>query len=103
MPNSACTSRTVRCWFEGHGSALRDGDGRLVAIEGILTDITERKRSEDELSFSHNLLTTAIESSPDAILVVDASDRVIMFNQHFVELWSVPAETRPCRDGRADP
>ena len=30
-------------WVEGHGSALRDGGGRLVAIEGILTDITERQ------------------------------------------------------------
>ena len=65
---------------------------RLVAIEGILTDITERKRAESELSFSHNLLTTAIENSPDAILVVDASDRVTMFNRHFVELWNIPPE-----------
>ena len=30
-------------WFEDNGRALRDADGRLVAIEGLLTDITERK------------------------------------------------------------
>ena len=30
-------------WFEDNGRALRDADGRLIAIEGILTDITERK------------------------------------------------------------
>ena len=54
-------------------SAVRDADNRLVAIEGILTDITERKRAESELAFSHILLTTAIENSPDAILVVDAN------------------------------
>ncbi len=30
-------------WFSDEGRALRDGHGRLIAIEGILTDITERK------------------------------------------------------------
>ncbi len=79
-------------WFESHGTALRDRDGRLIAIEGILTDITERKRVEIELSFSHNLLTTAIENSPDAILVVDAGDRITKFNRHFVELWNIPQQ-----------
>jgi diguanylate cyclase (GGDEF)-like protein/PAS domain S-box-containing protein len=78
--------------FESRASAVRDGENRIVAIEGILTDVTERKRSASELSFSHNLLTTAIESSPDAIIIVDASDRIIMFNRHFVELWDIPLE-----------
>ena len=30
-------------WFEDSGRALRDADGRLIAIDGVLTDITERK------------------------------------------------------------
>ena len=30
-------------WFDDNGRALRDAEGRLIAIEGILTDITERK------------------------------------------------------------
>jgi diguanylate cyclase (GGDEF)-like protein/PAS domain S-box-containing protein len=79
-------------WLEGRGYAVRDEERRLVAIEGILTDITERKRSESELSFSHILLTTALENSPDAIIIVDASDRIIMSNQHFIELWDIPPE-----------
>ena len=77
-------------WLEGRGYAMRDEERRLVAIEGILTDITERKNSERELSVSKLLLTTAVENSPDAIIVVDASDRIIMFNQNFVELWDLP-------------
>jgi len=79
-------------WVDGHGTALRDGDGRIVAIEGMLTDITERKTAERELSISKLLLTTAIENSPDAIIIVDASNRIIMFNQHFVELWDIPPD-----------
>ena len=71
---------------------MLDGSDRVTAIEGILTDVTERKRSEAWLSFSHILLTTAIESSPDAVLIVDAGNRIIKFNRHFVDLWDIPQE-----------
>ena len=77
-------------WFDSEGYALRDRAGKLIGIEGILTDVTERKSSESKLTFSHILLTTAIESSPDGILVVDEDGRIIMFNRHFVELWDIP-------------
>jgi diguanylate cyclase (GGDEF)-like protein/PAS domain S-box-containing protein len=79
-------------WFDGKGYALRDRTGKLTGIEGLLTDVTERKNSESKLAFSHILLSTAIESSPDAILVVDANTRILMFNRHFVELWQIPAQ-----------
>jgi len=77
-------------WFDSEGYALRDSAGKLTGIEGILSDVTERKNAERKLSFSHILLTTAIESSPDAILVVDETGRIIMFNRHFIELWAIP-------------
>jgi diguanylate cyclase (GGDEF)-like protein/PAS domain S-box-containing protein len=77
-------------WFDGEGYALRNRIGKLTGIEGILTDITERKRSENELAFSHILLTAAIENSPDAILIVGTDNQIIRFNQHFVELWDIP-------------
>jgi diguanylate cyclase (GGDEF)-like protein/PAS domain S-box-containing protein len=78
--------------FDSRGSAVRDADNRIVAIEGILTDVTDRKNSENELSFSQILLASAIENSPDAILVVDVNGRIIVFNRHFVELWAIPSE-----------
>jgi len=77
-------------WFDSEGYALRDATGKLTGIEGILSDVTERKNAERKLSFSHILLTTAIESSPDAILVVDETGRIIIFNRHFIELWNIP-------------
>jgi diguanylate cyclase (GGDEF)-like protein/PAS domain S-box-containing protein len=37
-------------WFDGEGYALRDATGRLTAIEGILTDVDERKRKAREIA-----------------------------------------------------
>ena len=37
-------------WFDGHGRALRDGENRLVAVEGILTDITDRKLAAEQIA-----------------------------------------------------
>ena len=37
-------------WFEGRGYAVRDRQDRLIAIEGILTDITERKSAGEKIA-----------------------------------------------------
>jgi diguanylate cyclase (GGDEF)-like protein len=37
-------------WLEGRGYPVRDEGHRLVAIEGILTDITERKSTGDRIA-----------------------------------------------------
>jgi diguanylate cyclase (GGDEF)-like protein/PAS domain S-box-containing protein len=37
-------------WFDGEGYALRDAAGQLTAIEGILTDVTDRKRKTEEIA-----------------------------------------------------
>ena len=39
-------------WVHSLGAAARDDDGEVEAIHGILVDITERKKSEDELEIT---------------------------------------------------
>lgn len=38
-----------RAWFEGHLSPCRDAASDVIAIEGIITDITERKQTAREV------------------------------------------------------
>ena len=40
------------------------------------------------------------EVGPDGILVVDEHDRIISFNQRFVELWKMPPALAEARDDR---
>ena len=37
-------------WFDGEGYALRNAAGQLTAIEGILTDVTDRKRKTEDIA-----------------------------------------------------
>ena len=87
-----------RIWFFGETRPLRGADGHVTALEGILTDISEQKHAEEKLAASHTILTTAIESSPDAILVVNHNDRISTLNRHFVELWDIPKQMIARRD-----
>jgi len=71
---------------------LRGPDGRPYAVCGIATEITGRKRVEDELRRSVSLLQATLESTGDAILVVDTDGHVVQFNRRFIDTWGISGE-----------
>ena len=91
-------------WFEGRTVRLCDDAGRLIALEGLMTDIAARKQMEQELAASHVLLTAAIENSPDAIFVVDQHEHLTTLNRNFVDMWNIPGKLIGAQDhtGRLD-
>ncbi|WP_156921899.1 putative bifunctional diguanylate cyclase/phosphodiesterase [Azorhizobium doebereinerae] len=77
-------------WWRGKIRGLRDGTGRVVALEGVLDEIDARKRAQDALEFTNLLLKTQMETSPDGIVVVDETGRIISVNRQFWEMWRIP-------------
>lgn len=77
-------------WVENRYAPKRNASGRLVEVSGVLVDVTERKAAAEKLQFANSLLATLKETSPDAILVVDADRKISTFNQHFMDLWRLP-------------
>ena len=56
---------------------IYDANGNPQFLVCVTLDITERKSAEEKLQFANILLTTLRDTSPDAILVVDAEQRII--------------------------
>jgi hypothetical protein len=61
-----------------------------VKVMGVIQDITDRKKSEEDLAFNNLLLRTQQEASVDGILVVDENDKIISYNQKFIEFAKIP-------------
>ncbi|HEY6953403.1 MAG TPA: PAS domain S-box protein [Bacteroidota bacterium] len=77
---------------------IRDESGKPVALIGVATDITERKRTEQDLRTTLSLLSATLEATADGILVVDTAGKISSFNERFVELWRIPDELKNSRD-----
>lgn len=71
---------------------LFDPSGHPYAVCGIATDITARKRVAEQLRDSVSLLQATLESTGDAILVVDRRGCVVQFNSRFSETWGIGEE-----------
>ncbi|AOW08831.1 PAS domain S-box protein [Flavobacterium gilvum] len=55
-------------------------------INGIMRNITERKKIEEKLAKSENLLHTIFENQPECIKIVDATGNLILMNQIGLEM-----------------
>jgi diguanylate cyclase (GGDEF)-like protein/PAS domain S-box-containing protein len=70
-------------WVLQDESVVRAADGVAGAlVQGVLLDITERKRAEEALRASEEQKRTIIETASYAFIGMDTDGRVIDWNQH---------------------
>jgi PAS domain S-box-containing protein len=63
--------------------AIKDNEGNIIGIIGIITDITERKQDEDKLQKSENMLLTILDNFPGVIFWKDRQSIYLGCNQSF--------------------
>ncbi|VVB75916.1 Methanogenesis regulatory histidine kinase FilI [Candidatus Tiddalikarchaeum anstoanum] len=73
-------------WFEDKGKARTDDSGKVVGILGIIRDITERRKAEENLRNSEEEFRTIFDSSTDGIIVVDLNGKILKINKKILEL-----------------
>jgi PAS domain S-box-containing protein len=67
-------------WFEFEYNPIRNETSDVIAVSFIARDITERKQIEIELYRSRATLASVLDSSPAAILLLDAQMQIRLYN-----------------------
>ena len=79
-------------WILGRGKAFeRDEDGQAIRVIGTHTDITERKKSENEIRNLRNYLKSIIDSMPFVLIGLDHKTNVTLWNAKAVEVTGLTA------------
>ena len=86
-------------WVDANLEPFRDRDGR---IDGFILLETELSHSSDhaarlaalerEARSAHDRLVEAVEALPDAFVLFDAQDRLVMWNRRYAEFYDCTAE-----------
>jgi len=74
-------------WVRSTISAVRDEEGNVEFLVGVTEDVTERRRAQELLKESHDLLRAVMEGTTDAIFVKDRESRYLMINEAGAEVF----------------
>ena len=69
-----------------------DKEGNIAGVEGIFTDITERKKSEETLQKSQQELASVFKNIPQAVVYLDENSNIKNISPRFTELFGYTLE-----------
>ena len=80
------------------GKRMVGSNGELIGLLGIISDISDRKRADDDLRRKTAILEAQVETSLDGIIVVDSEGQRLITNKRLMDMWNVPAAMRNEKD-----
>ena len=81
-------------WTEVLRVPIRDKAGRVVAVEGVLRDVTRQKELESERDRHAALLQMVIANIQDGVLAESEDGRITVANEAFCRMFDLPAPAR---------
>ena len=76
-------------WVEDHGWYNTDENGNILSHEGIIRDITQRKKAEEELAQERYLMLMLMDNLPDHIYFKDLESRFVRINKSQAQFFGL--------------
>jgi PAS domain S-box-containing protein len=76
-------------WAHLTAAVVRDADGQLRFSYGLIQDIDEIKRVQQDSKRFMQLLQTTLELATDGILIIDMQANLLYYNQQIIRLWGI--------------
>lgn len=76
-------------WLQEQGRLIKVEGKTEYLLEGWILDVTERKNIAQSLYESESRYRSLVDASPDSILMLDTSGRLLFGNQHFCGLVGI--------------
>ncbi len=80
------TRRGETKWVWEQGEGIADENDVVIALEGFISDVTERKRAEQALGESEERFRDLFENARDAMFSYDLRGRMLSANQRAAEI-----------------
>src|SRR5579862_3079162 len=79
-------------WFHCEAKMIRHGDGSPWFIHGVAFDITDLKRTEEELEDERNIVSAILDTVGALVIVLDREGRIVRFNRACEEMTGESSE-----------
>lgn len=79
-------------WIENRFVPAYDGEGNLLRLDGLVTNITERKATEGKLRQSEAMFSSLAKVSPVGIFRIDTKGNCIYVNSRWIQVAGIPLE-----------
>ncbi len=75
-----------------NAKAIRDAQGKILRFEGTVEDVSEKKQAEENLQERELRLQNILESTTDAIITLDETQRIFSFSKSAEAMFGYAAE-----------
>lgn len=79
-------------WLSDSATTVRDEIGNVVRYEGVVRDITNQKRAEDEVAEGRRRLQEVIDTVPAVINLKDVQMRYVLMNRYMASIFNIEPE-----------
>ncbi len=86
-------SRRDKGYFLRTLSPVKNAEGKTMAVTAVSKDITELKRTEEEVEKSRKFFVSIIDNIPDTVTIRDSQHRFVLVNQTYCNItWHTKEE-----------